>query len=678
MDNRRKSDSGHHMPAMQVVGFHVEGQSPSPNPASILQDSMRKITAGSPTPVIIPPSFQRTESQSRQPDAAAAARSLALEFAGGSKPAGAVATESGLVSRTTSSIQQQTPTPVLESHSSEPITSTAASASNVLRATVSAMPTASTAAQQQPSAAEQRSAAASTAAVTAPASQQAPTTSQRTASTVATADQQQPPAAKPKAATRAERRAQQEAERAAKAAAKAAQSGGRPPATSSAAGGGAAAAGGSDARSSRVSPDIGRPPKQHNNNAAGAGERPARPPASPSAAPAESSSGKDSQQQAVARPGVKSKGGPMVSKSTELFAHLQQYKRVTVESVLLAKEGFNVHPAILALGLRYADGSIKGSNARCMAMLNALSKVIADYSTPEGKSLSRDLMAQLNAAVDFLVRCRPLSVSMGNAIKFLKLRISKIDPSAPEDEAKSELLQVITDYINEKILMADKVLVDYAVTKVYDDDVILTYAYSHVVLEVLLTAHNKGKRFRVVVVDSRPELEGRQLLRRLLQADIACTYVHLSGLSYIMREVTKVMLGASAVLSNGTVMSRAGSAAVAMTAAASSTPVLICCETYKFHERVQLDSITHNELGDPDALALLPPASKPATGNDDGLRSSALVGWAERPRLGLLNLKYDAMPADYVTMVVTEFGMIPPTSVPVILREYSESAKEGA
>lgn len=89
--------------------------------------------------------------------------------------------------------------------------------------------------------------------------------------------------------------------------------------------------------------------------------------------------------------------------------------------------------------------------------------------------------------------------------------------AAPEDEAKSELLQVITDYINEKILMADKVLVDYAVTKVYDDDVILTYAYSHVVLEVLLTAHNKGKRFRVVVVDSRPELEGRQLLRRLLQ-----------------------------------------------------------------------------------------------------------------------------------------------------------------
>lgn len=73
-----------------------------------------------------------------------------------------------------------------------------------------------------------------------------------------------------------------------------------------------------------------------------------------------------------------------------------------------------------------------------------------------------------------------------------------------------------------------------------------------------------------------------------------------------MSEVTKVFLGAAAVLANGTVISRAGCAAVAMMAAAHSTPVLICCETYKFHERVQLDAITNNELGDPRALLSVP------------------------------------------------------------------------
>lgn len=46
-----------------------------------------------------------------------------------------------------------------------------------------------------------------------------------------------------------------------------------------------------------------------------------------------------------------------------------------------------------------------------------------EYVTPEGKVLSRDLTHQLNTAIQFLVECRPLSVSMGNAIKFVKLQV---------------------------------------------------------------------------------------------------------------------------------------------------------------------------------------------------------------------------------------------------------------
>lgn len=196
----------------------------------------------------------------------------------------------------------------------------------------------------------------------------------------------------------------------------------------------------------------------------------------------------------------------------------------------------------------------------------------------------------------------------------------------------------------------------------------MTFAYSHVVCEALLRAAADGKPFRVVVVDARPEQEGRSMLTRLLAAGVSCTYVHLSAISYAIKEVTKVFLGAAAVMSNGTVMGRAGSAAVAMVAAAVSKPVMICCESYKFHERVQLDSITHNELGDPAVLARVP--GRPEI--------DALSGWsaAEPGHLGLLNLKYDAMPAEYVTMIVTEFGMIPPTSVPVILREYHLARQE--
>lgn len=64
-----------------------------------------------------------------------------------------------------------------------------------------------------------------------------------------------------------------------------------------------------------------------------------------------------------------------------------------------------------------------------------------------------------------------------------------------------------------------------------------------------------------------------------------------------MTRATKVLLGAHALLANGYVMGRAGSAQIALVAKHFNVPVLVCCETYKFTERVQTDSIVFNELG---------------------------------------------------------------------------------
>lgn len=193
--------------------------------------------------------------------------------------------------------------------------------------------------------------------------------------------------------------------------------------------------------------------------------------------------------------------------------------------------------------------------------------------------------------------CRPLSISMGNAIRFLKTRIAKVPVALPEAEAKTSLVAQIDTFVQDKIFFADKEIVKHAVTKIRDGDVLLTHGCSCVVEMILLRAKELGKRFRVVIVDSRPKLEGTGLLRRLLSKNINCTYTHVNATPYIMHEVTRVFLGAASVLANGTVYSRVGTACVAMVAHAQSVPVMICCETYKFHERVQLDSITFNELG---------------------------------------------------------------------------------
>ena len=144
----------------------------------------------------------------------------------------------------------------------------------------------------------------------------------------------------------------------------------------------------------------------------------------------------------------------------------------------------SIHPAIIKLGLQYADGIVCGSNARCIALLAAFKqvsicvrhltlsdfsyrfplsifhllalfltlaspplpspllptpslpshhKVIQDYSTPPEKVLSRDLEQTIKPFISFLAQSRPLSVSMGNAIKFLKWKISTVPPDMPEE-----------------------------------------------------------------------------------------------------------------------------------------------------------------------------------------------------------------------------------------------------
>ncbi len=90
-----------------------------------------------------------------------------------------------------------------------------------------------------------------------------------------------------------------------------------------------------------------------------------------------------------------------------------------------------------------------------------------------------------------------------------------------------------------------------------------------------------------------------------------------------------------------------------------------------------MDSITHNELSDPDQLISSYPTeinadrlNRPKVQADEQPTSHVMADWRDLPHLKLLHLIYDLTPMEYVSVVVTEIGLIPPTSIPAIIREY--------
>ncbi|KAJ2753533.1 hypothetical protein GGH94_005958 [Coemansia aciculifera] len=441
--------------------------------------------------------------------------------------------------------------------------------------------------------------------------------------------------------------------------------------------------------------------------------------------------------------------------------------------------GIAIHPRIKEVGLRMATMEVSGANARVVSVLAAFADVIADYTPPPQTALYRNLAPHLSAQINFLVYQRPMSTGMGNAIRWLKSQIQNISADMNDDEAKSKLVTMISDYVKERITAAGDVIAELGVEKIQDGDVILTYGNSSTVQRLLIAARDMGRRFRVIVVDSRPHNDGRKLVHKLVAAGFSdleaaaattsdssdmtsapanhstrgkgrgrnglyggVTYAPITALSFLMREASKVFLGAESFFANGAMLSRAGTAMVALSAHSFHVPVIVPCETYKFSEKIQLDAVVSNELGVPDALMYktgVPDAepvglqcspslaemeysayardrysARPRWNNRSSLASdtaneaaSVIVGaagkrgkgskvaapvamsdeakalarlniscplseWRSTHNLRLMNLTQDITPPEFVSVILTEVGMIPTTSIPVVLREYQD------
>lgn len=279
-----------------------------------------------------------------------------------------------------------------------------------------------------------------------------------------------------------------------------------------------------------------------------------------------------------------------------------------------------------------------------MCQLTKKPKVIDSYTTPHGTTLSRHFTSHvLNPQIVYLTACRPMCFSMGNAIRWLKLQISKIDIDMADSDAKKLLCEAIDSFIHERITLADLVIVNTAADMIAEDDVILTYAHHHLVERALLKAKANGKRFKVILVDDPFERVGLGHVKKLTAAGIPVIYSpDFGALRTNLQESTTVLVAAEAMFSNGAMYARAGTCDVATAAFDLGMRVTSLCETINFTERVSIDSLTYNEID-------------PERNTDEEFR-----------------LLFDTTRDKSISAVVTELGICSAKSVPAILRKLEE------
>jgi ribose 1,5-bisphosphate isomerase len=164
------------------------------------------------------------------------------------------------------------------------------------------------------------------------------------------------------------------------------------------------------------------------------------------------------------------------------------------------------------------------------------------------------------------------------------------------------------------------------------------------------TAWSQGRKFEVFVTETRPRFQGHITARELARAGIPVTLILDDAVRYFMQRVDKVIVGADAVTANGALINKIGTSMVALAAHEARRRVFVAAETYKFSPETMIGELVTIEERDP----------------------SEIISDEQQRRVGsikVLNPSFDVTPPEYIDLIITERGIIPPVGAILILEE---------
>jgi ribose 1,5-bisphosphate isomerase len=186
--------------------------------------------------------------------------------------------------------------------------------------------------------------------------------------------------------------------------------------------------------------------------------------------------------------------------------------------------------------------------------------------------------------------------------------------------------------------------------RISDGDVIMTHCNSGCALSVIKTAFKQGKRIEVYVTESRPFMQGLITARDLLKTGIPTTLIVDSAVRHFIRDIDKVIVGADSIAANGAVVNKIGTSQLALAAHESRVLFFVAAESYKFHPGTLVGRLVEIEERDPNEI----------------------VNPKRFPGIRVRNPAFDVTPPEYIDLIITERGIIPPSAAYTLLQEHFE------
>jgi methylthioribose-1-phosphate isomerase len=246
---------------------------------------------------------------------------------------------------------------------------------------------------------------------------------------------------------------------------------------------------------------------------------------------------------------------------------------------------------------------------------------------------------------------RPTAVNLFWAIDRM-LRTARNNSLLPIGELKSVLVDEALDILEEDIEI-NRSIGRNGAELIHDGDTILTHCNAGALatagygtaLGVIRAAAESGKHIKVIADETRPRLQGMRLTAwELCQLGIPVTVITDNMAGFVMRKglVNCVVVGADRIAANGDVANKVGTYGVAILARTHGIPFYVAAPM----------STVDLSLPNGDGIPIEERCSEEVT---------HISGVCIAPKgICVMNPAFDITPAEYVTAIITERGVLRP------------------
>jgi eIF-2B alpha/beta/delta-like uncharacterized protein len=210
----------------------------------------------------------------------------------------------------------------------------------------------------------------------------------------------------------------------------------------------------------------------------------------------------------------------------------------------------------------------------------------------------------------------------------------------------SELKHTIFDYLTRlesEIINAKKRIAQEALRLIPMGAVIITLSESPTIEEIIKQAHLEHKISRVIILESRPLLEGLNMADRLLKIGLSVTVIVDAAMGFFCKEADLAIVGADTIQSDGSLVHKVGTYPLALTCSALKKPFYVASDTLKFSKTTTYEK---------------PVEIKPKS-------SKEIINPKKLPGADVRNIYFDLTPSRYITCIITEKGAFMPTNLTV-------------